>query len=119
MKVTIQSRSGAFDLEVGKEELVRDLLKKAREKHPRPSWANGVQLKLEDKTEDLVETSERRTVQEAGIFQGATLRMAYYKQVTPQQGQELRMSGIYPGNQTTFLMPKEVQTLAVSGIAGM
>ena len=28
-------------------------------------------------------------------------------QVSPQQGQELRMSGIYPGKQTTFLMPKE------------
>ena len=37
-------------------------------------------------------------------------------QVTPQQGQELRMSGIYPGNQTTFLMPKAMLTVTSSDV---
>ncbi|CAJ1448509.1 unnamed protein product [Effrenium voratum] len=105
MKVTIKSRSGDFELEVDKDELVGDLLKKARERHPRPGWATGVQVKLANKPEDLAE-SERRTLQEVGISQGATLKLAYYKQVSPEEGRELRFGGVEPGSKAALLISK-------------
>eukprot|EP00440_Ansanella_granifera_P051513 gb/GFBE01055847.1/.p1 GENE.gb/GFBE01055847.1/~~gb/GFBE01055847.1/.p1 ORF type:complete len:120 (+),score=31.69 gb/GFBE01055847.1/:1-360(+) len=119
MKVTVKCTSGSYEIEVDKDELVSDLVRKTRERHPRPNWANGVQLKHEGQAEDLVESFEGRTLQEAGIFDGAHLRMEYYKQVSTEEVRHLRMTGIQPNSGKAFLMPKDVQVTPILGIAGL
>eukprot|EP00931_Biecheleriopsis_adriatica_P092158 TRINITY_DN65988_c0_g1_i1.p1 TRINITY_DN65988_c0_g1~~TRINITY_DN65988_c0_g1_i1.p1 ORF type:complete len:119 (+),score=26.32 TRINITY_DN65988_c0_g1_i1:110-466(+) len=118
MRISVKCTSGTYDLEADKGELVGDLVRRAREKHTRPSWANGVQLKIEGQSEDLVATCERKTLQEAGIFDGTHLRLEYYKQISPEEARNLRLNGIHPGSEKAFLMPKDVDVKGIPGVAG-
>mmetsp|Transcript_73395 Transcript_73395/g.228962 ORF Transcript_73395/g.228962 Transcript_73395/m.228962 type:complete len:107 (-) Transcript_73395:72-392(-) len=105
MKVTVKSAAGPLDVEVGDSDTVADLLKKAMEKHTCPPWADGVELKLEGQAEDLAEDGTK-TLAGAGIFGGATVKMAYYQDVLPADAKKLKLSGITPGTAGPFIAGK-------------
>eukprot|EP00420_Gonyaulax_spinifera_P024042 CAMPEP_0197893012 /NCGR_PEP_ID=MMETSP1439-20131203/32337_1 /TAXON_ID=66791 /ORGANISM="Gonyaulax spinifera, Strain CCMP409" /LENGTH=106 /DNA_ID=CAMNT_0043513247 /DNA_START=83 /DNA_END=403 /DNA_ORIENTATION=+ len=105
MKVTVRCTSGSYDLDVADSATVADLLKAAMEKHKPPRWANGVQLLADGQEEDLAEDSSR-ALGAFGVAAGASLRMAYYQDVTPAEAKKLKFQGVEPHTAMPFLVTK-------------
>eukprot|EP00930_Biecheleria_cincta_P091623 TRINITY_DN81234_c0_g1_i1.p1 TRINITY_DN81234_c0_g1~~TRINITY_DN81234_c0_g1_i1.p1 ORF type:complete len:120 (-),score=30.73 TRINITY_DN81234_c0_g1_i1:127-486(-) len=119
MKVSVKCTSGTYALEADKDDLVSELVARAREQHPRPSWATGVQLKFQDQGEDLLEASAGRTLQDVGVRDGSLLRMQYYQQVQPEMAKAMRLGGMEPSSGVYLLIKKDTEVTSMKGIGNL